>query len=263
MPVWQELSNLLIVAPEIVHIFYLYIPCYSCKRKNFTLEFKLLLAKSVQKHSCILKPDLDPIEEARADLEMWVKVMNEIHSFGYTNTLASVQAQWSKIISDNRLAKKSIGPMTYLDFLVNSSRTDPIVTKNAANSSSTVGSEDAESCDSDLTEKIYVIQPESTKSDSKDNVVNNNDKNEITLESLLKRPIQAIAVPDNSDVICIDDDSDTDEMPRKVLNKNVDSAVSGAAVSNNCDINRKENNDIGNTTKTLNGLHNVRIKRWV
>lgn len=244
-------------------MFYGYVPFYSYTRKSDTLEFKLLLIDLVQKHSNLVKPGLDPIDQAKADLEMWINVMNEIHSLGYTNTLASVQSLWNKMKSNARLAQKSTGPMTYLDYLVNNCEAKISIINDATDSSHTLGSEETESCDSDITEKINYVPPESPKNNVPKKSVANDDKNTITLESLLSRPVEVITVTDNHDVICIDDDSEMEENSKKDLDKDAKSARSGATGSNNCDNNRKKNKNTCKITRTSDALRKIRIRRWV
>ncbi|XP_018578273.1 uncharacterized protein LOC108916489 isoform X2 [Anoplophora glabripennis] len=221
------------------------------RRKNSTLEFKHFLAKLMLKHSISLKQDLDPISKAKADLEMWFNIMNEVHSYGYVYTLAYVQSLWNKIKSNARLAQKSMGPMTYLDYLVNISKA------NIDDASAAIdGSDDTESCDSDLTEKTDTT---STNSDINQGEIKKEEK-----QSPLKYPINAVTVGENCDVICIDDDSETEESSKNdSSSKDVNVGTSGTAViQNNCDTNHKENN-IDSTEKTLGMLRKIRIKRIV
>lgn len=233
---------------------------YSCRRTgvsrvNFVEESKITLARLMLKHVKLLKPDLVPVERARRDLEMWVRVVKEFHSFGYTNTLEEIQSTWSKMKIKANLARKVTGPMMYLDYLVYSYIIGDSVTGDGI-----IESEGMSNNYCDLTESTTAsFSDNSIQTENYENLSNSSNRHINTVK--VQRPTNGLSKGDDCDIISIDDDVMVLESVSNSTNKhsenNSDKNVNSAII-NNSNVNNKRDGDAGGTGQTMKALLSFR-----
>lgn len=230
---------------------------------NFVEKSRIVLANLMLKHSQLLKPGLNPIEKAKCDLEMWVNVVVEFRNLGYTHTLESMQYTWSKMKNQANFARKSIGPMTYLDYLVLCYITGVNATDNIV-----IELDDENNNAGGQTENICIasssnnaIQRENCKT-----LADSGNKH-ITDTVGVQNPIgdgsEIHAVSDDYDVICMDDieiQGSCSSWPDTQLENDCDANVKSATL-NNCEISIRKDGNKDRDDKTLKTLLNFRFNK--